>query len=88
MALVIGLNSGSSFDGIDVVLIQINDGPDGYPARPRYLTGRAYDWPAAVGEIVLRSFENKVTLFEFDRLNYLAGAVYGNRRGPSCARRA
>jgi hypothetical protein len=34
MALVIGLNSGSSFDGIDVVLIEIVNGADGTPARP------------------------------------------------------
>ena len=34
MALVIGLNGGSSFDGIDVVLVEITNGPDGYPARP------------------------------------------------------
>jgi anhydro-N-acetylmuramic acid kinase len=82
MTLVIGLNSGSSFDGIDVVLVDINNGPDGYPARPKFIMGRSYDWPGAVAEIVLRSFENKITLFEFNRLNYLAGAVYAE-----CARK-
>ncbi len=82
MTLVIGLNSGSSFDGIDVVLVEINNGPDGYPARPKFIMGRSYDWPPAVAEIVLRSFENKITLFEFNRLNYLAGAVYAE-----CARK-
>jgi anhydro-N-acetylmuramic acid kinase len=73
---VIGLNSGSSFDGIDVVLVEIENGQDGYPARPKFISGKSYDWPDAVAEIVLRSFENKVTLFELNRLNYLAGAVY------------
>jgi anhydro-N-acetylmuramic acid kinase len=76
MVKVIGLNSGSSFDGIDVVLVEIENGPDGYPKRPKFITGKSYDWPDAVGEIVLRSFENKISLFEFNRLNYLAGAVY------------
>ena len=76
MTLVMGLNSGSSFDGIDVVLIEITDGPDGYPARPKFIAGNSYDWPKPVAEIVLRAFENKITLFEFNRLNYLAGAVY------------
>ena len=76
MTLVIGLNSGSSFDGVDAVLVEIGNGPDGYPARPKFVMGRSYDWPQAVAEIVLRSFENKITLFEFNRLNYLAGAVY------------
>ena len=76
MVHVIGLNSGSSFDGIDVVLVEIGDGPDGTPARPKFLKGASYDWPKPVAEIVLRAFENQITLFEFNRLNYLAGAVY------------
>ena len=60
MALVIGLNSGSSFDGIDVVLVEIVNGADGYPARPKFIQGNGYDWPKPVAEMVLRSFENKI----------------------------
>jgi anhydro-N-acetylmuramic acid kinase len=82
MVKVIGLNSGSSFDGIDVVLIEIENGPDGYPKRPVFVAGNSYDWPDAVAEQVLRSFENKISLFELNRLNYLAGAVYAE-----CARK-
>jgi anhydro-N-acetylmuramic acid kinase len=81
MVKVIGLNSGSSFDGIDVVLVEIENGPDGYPSRPTFIAGNSYDWPEAVAEQVLRSFENKISLFELNRLNYLAGAVYAE-----CAR--
>lgn len=76
MVKVIGLNSGSSFDGIDVVLVEIENGPDGYPIRPKFIAGNSYDWPDPVAEQVLRSFENKISLFELNRLNYLAGAVY------------
>jgi anhydro-N-acetylmuramic acid kinase len=81
MVKVIGLNSGSSFDGIDVVLVEIVDGPDGYPARPNFIAGSSYAWPEAVAELVLKSFENKISIFELNRLNYLAGAVYAE-----CAR--
>lgn len=76
MVHVIGLNSGSSFDGMDAVLIDIELAPDGYPARPTYIDGISYEWPPEVGERVLASFENKVDLFEMTRLNYEAGAVY------------
>lgn len=81
MALVIGLNSGSSFDGIDVVLVEITEAADGHPARPKLIRGASYDWPLPVAEIVLKAFENQISLFEFNRLNYLAGAVYAE-----CAR--
>ena len=76
MALVMGLNSGSSFDGLDAVLIDVGIAADGHPGRPRFIGGLSYDWPPAVAERVLASFDNKVDLFEMTRLNYEAGAVY------------
>src|SRR5258708_11191228 len=76
MALVMGLNSGSSFDGIDAVLMDIDIAADGHPARPRFVSGLSYDWPADVAERILASFDNKVDLFEMTRLNYEAGAIY------------
>lgn len=76
MALVLGLNNGSSFDGVDAVVVEITDGPDGYPARPRFIGGNSYAWPDAVAGKVLRAFDNKLSVFELCRLNYVAGAVY------------
>ena len=55
MALVLGLNSGSSFDGVDAVLVEITNGPDGCPARPRFIGGNSYAWPMSVTLTVVRS---------------------------------
>lgn len=76
MVLVLGLNSGSSFDGVDAVVVEIENAADGLPGRPRFVGGRSYDWPEKVAERVLRAFENRLSLYELCRLNYLAGAVY------------
>src|SRR4030081_2037635 len=76
MTLVIGMNSGSSFDGIDVVLAEIHQAEDGQPARPIFIEGLTHDWPAEVEELVLRAFANELSIFELTRLNYVAGAVY------------
>ena len=76
MVKVIGLNSGSSFDGMDAVLVELELGEDGYPNRPVYVDGLSHEWPEEIGVRVLASFVNQVDLFEMTRLNYLAGAVY------------
>lgn len=87
MALVIGMNSGSSFDGIDVVLVEIDLGPDGHPARPRFIDGLGHAWPEAVGDRVLRAFANELSIFELCRLNYIAGAVYAEAAQRMLAQR-
>jgi anhydro-N-acetylmuramic acid kinase len=76
MSLALGLNSGSSFDGVDAVVVEIENGADGYPARPKFIGGNSYAWPDEVAAQVLRAFDNKLSVFELCRLNYLAGAVY------------
>lgn len=76
MSIAIGLNSGSSFDGMDAVAIEIGLAADGNPSRPKFLAGRSYDWPEDVAKDVLRAFDNQLSIFELCRLNYTAGAVY------------
>lgn len=88
MALVIGMNSGSSFDGIDVVLIETALAPDGHPVRPRFIDGLAHAWPAAVAAQVMRAFANELTIFELCRLNYTVGAVYAEAARRLLAGRA
>jgi anhydro-N-acetylmuramic acid kinase len=74
--LALGLNSGSSFDGIDAVLVDIEIGDDGLLMRPRFIAGKTVDWPQKIVKQVLASFENKLSVFELCRLNYLVGAQY------------
>lgn len=76
MAYVVGINSGSSFDGVDAVVFEIEIGGDGHPTKPKFVKGDSFQWPEDVAERVLLAFENKVGLFEMTRLNYEAGAVY------------
>ncbi|CAH0044290.1 unnamed protein product [Clonostachys solani] len=73
---IIGLNSGSSFDGVDAVLCKISMSEDGHPARPEYVDGLTVDWPPELETAVLKAFNNELSLFEMTRVNYAAGALY------------
>lgn len=79
MDLIMGMNSGSSFDGIDVVLAEIDMAEDGFPTPPKFLKGASYDWPESVASIVRDAFENKVDMVGLNRLNYLCGAVFAEK---------
>lgn len=79
MDLIMGMNSGSSFDGIDVVLAETEMDADGFPKAPRFIAGGSYDWPEEVKEIVTASFENKVDMVGLNRLNYICGAVFAEK---------
>lgn len=79
MALVLGMNSGSSFDGIDVVLCEINMDEDGFPTAPKFIAGGSYEWPEEVASIVRDSFVNKVDMIGLNRLDYLCGAVFASK---------
>lgn len=71
--LVLGLNSGSSFDGIDAALVDIEVGAGGLLERPRFVVGKTFEWPADVAKQVLAAFNNKLSIFELCRLKHVAG---------------
>jgi len=79
MDLIMGMNSGSSFDGIDVVLAETEMDADGFPKAPKFIAGGSYQWPDAAKEIVLKAFDNKVDMIGLTRLNYIAGAVFAEK---------
>ena len=76
MPYIIGLNSGSSFDGIDAVLCSIDIGDDGHPNRPKYIDGLSEAWPEQLQPLVLKAFANELSIFDLCRLNYAGGAAY------------
>ncbi|OAL35445.1 hypothetical protein AYO20_05295 [Fonsecaea nubica] len=76
MPYIIGLNSGSSFDGIDAVLCSVDIASDGHPSRPRYIHGISEPWPEELQSDILRAFSNDLPVFDLCRLNYAAGAAY------------
>lgn len=86
MPYIIGLNSGSSFDGVDAVLCTIEIAEDGHPSRPQFVDGMTVDWPEEMQPLILRAFNNDLTLFEMTRLNYAAGAVYAEATQALLAR--
>lgn len=76
MVYAIGLNSGSSFDGIDAVLVKIEQDDTGQLLPPEFIQGTDMDWPQEVKDLVLRAFANDLSLFDMTRLNYTVGAVF------------
>lgn len=86
MVYIVGLNSGSSFDGVDAVLCKISLAKDGHPTRPEFVDGLTVDWPTELQPLVLRAFSNELTIFEMTRLNYVAGALYAEAANDLIAR--
>lgn len=76
MTYAIGLNSGSSFDGIDAVLIDIDQAEDGSVLPPKYIDGLSIDWPESLQDEVLAAFNNTLDIFKLTRLNYECGAMF------------
>ncbi len=77
MALIIGLNSGSSCDGVDCALAEISMMEDNQPSPPKFITGISVDWPERLHKMIWEAFDNKLDLFELSKLNYAIGAFFG-----------
>ena len=74
--LVAGVMSGTSADGVDVVLCRIRGGPDPEP-RLRVLGHRHFPYSRAMRAAVLAAMDSRVTgTAELSRLHWRLGALY------------
>jgi anhydro-N-acetylmuramic acid kinase len=49
---------------------------DGHPTRPEFVSALTVDWPKELQPMIMKAFENELSLFDMTRVNYAAGAVY------------
>ena len=69
---VIGLNSGTSFDGIDVALVKFKQGS----LIPIFVDGIVVEYPRSVKEKIRNI--NKLSINEISQLNFLLGELFAN----------
>ncbi|KAF4222474.1 hypothetical protein CNMCM8980_003878 [Aspergillus fumigatiaffinis] len=48
---------------------------DGHPTRPEFVSALTVDWPKELQPMIMKAFENELSLFDMTRVNYAAGAV-------------
>jgi len=79
MAYVMGMNTGSSVDGIDVVLCELEMAQDGQPKPPRFIKGATYEWPGDLEALVRKCYMQEIGIAELARLDYTVGALLADR---------
>lgn len=77
--LVIGLNSGTSFDGIDVALVNFKE----KNLKPNFIDGFVYEYPRSVKEELRQLIEytealHKTPLLAISQLNFLLGEIFAD----------
>jgi anhydro-N-acetylmuramic acid kinase len=82
-ALVLGLMSGTSADGIDVALARVSGAPP--RVRSRLLAHAAINYPPAIRREILRVAEQQpITAGELSQLNFRMGAVFADAALAAC----
>lgn len=76
MAYVIGLNSGSSLDSVDVVLLDMDMDAEGWPKLHSVKAYHEYPWPTSVHRSVMRAINLDMGINDFCRLNFVVGATF------------
>jgi anhydro-N-acetylmuramic acid kinase len=82
--LVAGLMSGTSVDGIDVALVEIEG--EGFDQRIRPIALHAIPYPAGVRSGVLSISNAEVSTARLSQLNFLLGKLFGDAVIEACER--
>ena len=76
MAYVVGLNSGSSLDSVDVVLLDMRSDEEGLPKLSNVVAYYEFPWPDNVHAAVLKAINLEMGIAELCRLNFVVGATF------------
>jgi anhydro-N-acetylmuramic acid kinase len=76
VAYVVGLNSGSSLDSVDVVLMDMGLDSEGWPKLNCVRAYREYPWPESVHRSVLQAINLDMGINALCRLNFVVGATF------------
>ena len=73
---VIGINSGTSFDGIDIALVQFQNNN----LKPKFIDGIVYEYPRIIKDKIRALIEAKhsVPVREISQLNFLLGNIFAD----------
>ncbi len=73
MKYIIGLNSGTSFDGVDVALVSFFGN-----LKSKFIDGIIYEYPKSIKEKIRNLIKNpyKTSLYEISQLNFLLGEIF------------
>ncbi len=77
VAYVVGLNSGSSLDSVDAVLLDMEMDNQGLPQLNRVVAYREYAWPDSVHADVLQAINLNLGIAALCRLSFVVGATFG-----------
>lgn len=76
MPYVVGLNSGSSLDSVDIVLLDLVMDDEGLPKLNRVCAHYEFPWPESVHAEVLRAINLDMGIKDLCRLNFVVGATF------------
>ncbi len=74
---ILGVNSGTSADGIDLALVSVNPFADKF--KLKYLSGKSYNFPPAMRTEIIKAADNRLSIDELILLDRKLGYFIGKK---------